>query len=285
MHKEITHIETIRRFINGALAALAVSYLYIFIFHSFSFIFWSAALVLFAVLLGVRFYFSRDGAKSRQEALIAEKVMRAVAQDLSLEYHARGIPHYCPLFESTELAEKRQDKNFASKGPKEGKGVDHVIKGTVEGQFVECFVQEAELDLGMGPARKSYIAAETDAETVFFDVKFFITPRSRKKGIAGFIHRISQNPFAGAVEFRQLRTENQTFNYAYAIWVRRYDNQDEEMVQKILTPEFIEMILDYEEPIYLEIVYDKIRIYHDIHHITAKKIAGVIKLLAHMKSL
>ncbi len=303
MDKKIIHIETIERYSNRALVVLVISYLYIFIFHSFSFIFWSGAFVLFVVLLGVRFHLSRDETKSRQKAHIAERVMRDVAQDLSLKYHARGIPRYRPLFESTELAQKQQDndfvffgakrlrkqevpvwRDFVLKSPKEGKDVEHFVKGIVEKQSIECFVQEAELDLGMGSVRKSYIAAEIDAETVFFDIKFFITPRSRKKGIAGFIHRISQNPFAGAIDFRQLRTENQTFNYAYAIWVRRYDNQDEEMVQKILTPEFIKMILGYEEPIYIEFVHDKIRIYHDIHNITTKKIESMIKLLVHMKN-
>ena len=284
MDKKIIRIETIERYVNGALVALVMFYVYIFIFHSFSFIFWSAASVPLAVLFGVRFYLSREEIRSRQNAAVAQKVMRDVAQNLSLEYHARGVPRYRPLFESTELAQREQDEDSALKSPGEGKDVEHFVKGAMEGQFIECFVQEALLDLGMGSVRKSYIAAETGAEPIFFDIKFFVTPRSRKKGIAGFIHRISQNPFAGAVDFKQLRTESQTFNYAYAIWVRRYDSQDEEMVLKILTPEFIKMTLEYKEPVYIEVAYDRIRMYHDIHGITVKKIENMTRLLVHMKN-
>ncbi|MCR4330542.1 MAG: hypothetical protein NUV49_01530 [Patescibacteria group bacterium] len=284
MDKKIIHMEKTRRYVNGILVVLVLCYLYIFIFHSFSFIFWSVALVLLGVLFGVRLYLSKKEITSRQDIAVTQKAMRDAAQNFSLEYHEHGAPRYRPLFESTELAQREEDRDSALRTPQEGEDEGYFIRGKMEGQFIECFVQEAELDLGMGTVRKSYIAAETDAELVFFDIKFFVTPRSQKKGIAGFIHRISQNPFAGAVDFKQLRTESQTFNYAYAIWVRRYDSQDEEMVLKILTPEFIKMTLEYKEPIYIEVAYDKIRMYHDIHNITAKKIESMFKLLAHMKN-
>lgn len=284
MDKKIIHIETTKRYMNGILVVLVLYYFYIFIFHSFSFIFWSGALVLLGVLFGVRLYLSKKETISRRDTVVAQKAMRDAAQNLSLEYHGHGAPRYRPLFESTELAQREEDRDSALRTPQEGKNAEYFVRGKIEGQFIECFVQEVELDLGMGPVRKSYIAAETDAELVFFDIKFFVTPRSRKKGIAGFIHRISQNPFAGAVDFKQLRTESQTFNYAYAVWVRRYDSQDEEMVLKILTPEFIKMTLEYKEPVYIEVVHDTIRIYHDIHNITPKKIENVLKLLAHMKN-
>ncbi|MCR4306737.1 MAG: hypothetical protein NUV42_02090 [Candidatus Yonathbacteria bacterium] len=284
MDKKIIHIKMTKRYVNGILVALVLCYLYIFIFFSFSFIFWSGAFVLFGVLCGVRFYLSKKVTISQWDIAAAQKAMRDTAQNLSLEYHTHGTPRYRPLFESTELAQRKQNKDSSLKTPKEERNVEHFVRGRMEGQFIECFVQEAELDLGMGPVRKSYIAAETDAELIFFDIKFFVTPRSRKKGIAGFIHRISQNPFAGAVDFKQLRTESPNFNHAYAIWVRRYDSQDEEMVLKILTPEFIKMTLEYKEPVYIEVVHDKIRIYHDIHNITAKKIENMLKLLVHMKN-
>ena len=88
--QKIIRIETIERYVNGALVALVMFYVYIFIFHSFSFIFWSAASVPLAVLFGVRFYLSREEIRSRQNAAVAQKVMRDVAQNLSLEYHARS---------------------------------------------------------------------------------------------------------------------------------------------------------------------------------------------------
>ena len=283
MDKKIIRIETIERYVNGALVALVMFYVYIFIFHSFSFIFWSLLLFLLLFYLESASIFQGKRYDLDRTAAVAQKVMRDVAQNLSLEYHARGVPRYRPLFESTELAQREQDEDSALKSPGEGKDVEHFVKGAMEGQFIECFVQEALLDLGMGSVRKKLYHAETGAEPIFLISNFCHSPFT-KKGIAGFIHRISQNPFAGAVDFKQLRTESQTFNYAYAIWVRRYDSQDEEMVLKILTPEFIKMTLEYKEPVYIEVAYDRIRMYHDIHDITVKKIENMTRLLVHMKN-
>ena len=56
------------------------------------------------------------------------------------------------------------------------------------------------------------------------------------------------------------------------------------MVLKILTPEFIKMTLEYKEPVYIEVAYDRIRMYHDIHDITVKKIENMTRLLVHMKN-
>ena len=95
----------------------------------------------------------------------------------------RGVPRYRPLFESTELAQREQDEDSALKSPGEGKDVEHFVKGAMEGQFIECFVQEALLDLGMGSVRKSYIAAETGAEPIFLISNFLSLPVHEKRGL------------------------------------------------------------------------------------------------------
>jgi len=283
MEKGDIRVTSMKKYVNAALFAFALFFAYIFIFHSFSLLFWTGAVILFVVLVGMQFFLSKEGVRLRSDTASVERSMQGAARKLSFEYQTRSAPRYHPLFESTELTHTHTKDPIEEQGPKEFKEVEHYIRGKADGEHVEGFVQEAELDLGMGPVRKNYIAVQTDVEKVFSDIKFFITPRSRKKGVAGFIHRISQNPFAGAIDFRQVRTESPSFAHQYAVWVRRYDNQDEKMVFQILTPEFIRMILDYKEPLYIEVVYDRLRIYHDIFRITADKMENIIRLLVHMK--
>ena len=283
MGRKIIHIEAMERTVNSALAALAIFCVYMFVFHSRLILFWIGAGVLFVMLFAARVYLSKEETKTKRDAIVAQKAMHGVAEKLSLEYQEYSTTQYHPLFESTELAQK-QNGDPALRSPKEFKEVAHFVRGKVEGQFIEGFVQEVELDLGAGSVQKNYVGIQTDAEQALPDIKFFITPRSRKRGIAGFIHRISQNPFAGAVDFRQVWTESPSFNQSYAVWVRRYDDQDEKIVFQVLTPEFMKMIIDQRDPLYLEAVYERLRIYHDTYGITTAKVESLLKLLVHMKN-
>jgi len=233
--------------------------------------------------------------KDKKKNSVIEREIQNISKNLGLIYKPMSAPRYTPLFESTELANLSPiddtpddifDKNMV--GPitydKQVKDVRYFISGKVDGQFIEGFVQKAKLDLGMGMEFCEYFVSQTDVERGFSNIKFFITPKSRKKGITGLFHQIYQSPLMSQGEYKQMTTESPKFNKLYGVWIKRDNEYDEKIIYQVLTPDFIDIILSYEEPIYIEIIYDRLRIYRKIDELSGIGIEKILKMLLRMKN-
>jgi len=240
-------------------------------------------IVIFLFMIFARITSNRLKPKTADRDSSLAREIKAVVHEYDLEYQERSAPRHRPLFENTALAHRDDEDDagnffFDTAPPREE--ILFLVRGTVEGQFIEAFVQEAVLKLRHFTTRKDYFVVQTDVSGNFSPSIFFVTPTPRTD--FSFFNMLNTE-MSSPANYERVSTESPEFNRKYAIWVKK-EAEDRSFIYQILTPEFLHSMTSYPDPLYIEVVYDRMRVYHESAGIDASVIRSLFHLILHMKN-
>jgi len=224
-------------------------------------------------------------------------ILKKFASDINLSYQPVSASRQQPLFAILKKSEDPDNDEGENHYAFFDDDIKHLIKGGFRGQFIEGFVQTTCLDLGSGDDVKDYFVAEINIEKYWPNVKLFAFPAKqiRRFNKTGRPFSFLTLPIKHWIEtaniargewqnFSKFLSESSEFNESYNVWFGQYAGYDPKTVYQILTPEFMQVLLEYPEGIYFEVIYDRLRIYHSLNNLSdTQDIEKIFKLLIHLK--
>ena len=202
--------------------------------------------------------------------------LKKFATKANLIYQPVSAPKRDPLYQNSPLyLQNRDDEEEMIY--QETPDIKHLVKGKYYGEYVEIYIQKAVLDLGRGNQEKEYLVFETNSGSRYADIKFFIKPKRRNK-IIYYLSKLSAATSSALWE--KVEIESNEFSQKYDIWFEKTKKKKAMPIFQAIGPAIAAKLLDKSTPpIYLEVVYDRLRIFASPKKLNEEKIIKLLKIL------